>query len=555
MTGTRTSLPCVTLPRSWRRAARYCAIALGLFASSAAADIRDPLSADARACAAMQGRTFSGGHVAAATLARPPFNASWMGSARSATARVPFCRLEGAVSPVERSHIGFEVWLPVRTAWNGRFLAVGAGGSMGDINRPALADGVNRGFASVATDNGHRSASPRDPNDWALREWERIVDFGSRAQLVVTRVGKAATAAHYGRAAERSYFAGCSQGGTKGMIMAQRHPEEFDGILAGAPVYSWVDEMTQQAWNVRALTETPRSALTIAEMQALQDAAVQRCAGPNGLITDPRRCDFDPAELQCPRAGGGECLAPEQIAAVRKLYSGPRTSDGRKIFPGFSPGGERGWAQFYEKVSPDGTVGGGSWLGVYRYMALDEPTFTLPQLDFDVHPFRASRKLSAVLDVGTPNLDAFARRGAKLIVFHGWADQQVPAQSSLDYHAAIVARRKRDEVDRHFRLFMVPGMAHCWADVVPPTSPPARGPNLFLHVDYDPDVPLTPQNDALTALQAWVEQDEAPEDFVVRVSWPEAGVSPRTVRACPEPRVAEYRGTGDPLDAANWRCR
>jgi hypothetical protein len=102
---------------------------------------------------------------------------------------------------------------------------------------------------------------------------------------------------------------------------------------------------------------------------------------------------------------------------------------------------------------------------------------------------------------------------------------------------------------------MVPGMAHCWADVVPPTSPPARGPNLFLHVDYDPDVPLTPQNDALTALQAWVEQDEAPEDFVVRVSWPEAGVSPRTVRACPEPRVAEYRGTGDPLDAANWRCR
>jgi feruloyl esterase len=290
-------------------------------------------------------------------------------------------------------------------------------------------------------------------------------------------------------------------------------------------------------------------------MQMVQDAALKRCAGANGLIGDPRRCDFDPAELQCPRAGGGECLLSEQVKAVRKIYAGPRTSDGRQILPGFHPGGERGWAQFYEKVSADGTVGGGSWLGFYRYMALDDPGFTLQQMDFDVHPDVAVKKLASTLVADSPDLDAFARHGGKLIVFHGWSDQQVPAQSSIDYHSTVVARSSREEADRYFRLFMVPGMAHCWADVVPATSPPARGPNLFLHMDYDANVALTPQNDGLTALQAWVEQGRAPDDFVVRVSWPEAGIAPRTVRACMEPRTGHYRGSGDAMDAANWECR
>jgi feruloyl esterase len=338
-------------------------------------------------------------------------------------------------------------------------------------------------------------------------------------------------------------------------MLAQRYPEEFDGILAGAPVYSWVNEMTQQAWNVRALTETPRSALTAAQMQAVQDAALRRCAGPNGLIADSRHCNFDPAELQCPRSDGRECLLAEQIAAVRKLYAGPRTSEGRQIFPGFSPGGERGWTQFYEKVSGDGTVGGGSWLGVYRYMALDDPTFTLERMDFDLHPALARKKLASVLGADDPDLDAFAKRGGKLIVFHGWSDQQVPARSSIDYHEAVVARSSSEAVDRYFRLFMVPGMAHCWADVVAPTAPAARGPNLFLQFDYDTTVALTPQNDGLTALQAWVEQAKAPESLVVRISWAEAGITPRTVRACVEPQVAHYRDSGDPLDAMNWECR
>jgi len=514
----------------------------------------DPYAEDAAACRAMQDRRFGEGVIFASTLARPPYAVRWMNSVSTATARTAFCRLEGYANPVARSHIGFEVWLPVRSAWNGRFLAVGAGGSMGDVNRLDLADGVNRGFAAVATDNGHRSPAPRERNDWALGEPERIVDFGHRANHVTTVAGKAAAEAFYGRRPSFSYFFGCSQGGMKGLMAAQRYPDDYDGIVAGAPVKSWIDAMTQQAWSVRALTETPSSALSVPQMQALQDAARRRCAGPNGLIADPRRCAFDPAELLCPAKDGGVCLSAEQVTAVRKLYAGPSTSTGRRIFPGFSPGGERAWEQFYGEVSPDGTRGGGSWLGVYRYMVFDDPTWTLPQLDFDRDPEIAKRKLGDAFDAENPDLRRFADRGGKLIVFHGWADQQLPALSSVEYWEAVVSRGSREAGDRHFRLFMVPGMTHCTPELVAPGAPTPRGPNLNLLREYDPSVPFSAENDALTALQRWVEQGIPPTHFDVRVSDGPAGVTPRAVRACKAPEVAAYRGSGDPLRTENWSC-
>ena len=287
----------------------------------------DPYAFDAEACAGMQGRRFGDTRIVAATLARPPYTVRWMGSTRIAQANVPFCRLEAYASPATRSHIGIEIWLPVRAFWNGRFLGVGAGGSMGDVNRVDMAAGVNRGFAVVATDNGHRSPGPRDANHWALGEPERIVDFGHRAQHVATIAGKAATRAFYGRTPDFAYYFGCSQGGQKGMMAAQRYPEDYDGIVAGAPVYSWANLMTQQAWSVRALTETPHSALSVEQMQALQDAALKRCAAAHGVIVDPRQCAFDPAELACPRADDDTCLLPEQVVSARKMYAGPSTSE------------------------------------------------------------------------------------------------------------------------------------------------------------------------------------------------------------------------------------
>jgi len=521
----------------------------------AATSTEDPLAIAMTACAALEGTTYSGARVAAATFVRPPYTTKWMNSSRTGTVRVPFCRAEGYVDPAPRSHIVFEVWLPAPLRWNGRFLGVGAGGSMGAINTLDLADGVNRGFATITTDNGHRSPGPRDGNQWALGAHERIVDFGHRAHHIGTLAGKAIANAYYHRAPTYAYYIGCSQGGKTGMMEAQRYPDDYDGIVAGAPVYSWVNEMTQQAWTVRALTETPRSSLSVQQMQALQDAAIQRCAGRSGLIEDPRRCDFDPAQLQCGPTISPTCLTADQVTAIRKIYAGPRTTNGRQIFPGFARGSERGWEQFYATVRADGTEGGGSWYGVYRHMVFEDPDWTLQQLDFDRDPAYAKRKLGAALDPDSDDLNAFAKRGGKLIVYHGWADQQVPAQSSVEYHTTVVARGSQAHVDKYFRLFMVPGMAHCAEEVFNPNTLIPHGPNLGLQTEYSQEVPLTPENDALTALQQWVEHGLAPTQFSVSVRNEPAGITPRTVLACSEPAQAHFRGTGDPLDAKTWDCR
>ena len=522
-------------------------------ATASAANSKE-LETDTRACMDLQGRMLGGSRIVAAMFAYPPFQARWINSTRTAVTQVPFCRLEGYANPSPRSHSEFEVWLPARAAWNGRLLGVGAGGSMGDVNRPDLIGAVSRGYAAVATDNGHRSAGPRDGNQWALGEWERVVDFGYRAQKLATAAAKAAVSAYYGQPPKFSYFAGCSQGGQKAMMTAQRHPTDYDGILAGAPVYSWPDLMTQQAWGVRAFTETAESALSVQQMQALQDAVIKRCGGPNGLVTDPPSCRFDPGEVQCPQQGGSVCLSPEQVVAVRKVYAGPRTSSGTQILPGYSRGGERGWEQFYAQVRADGTEGGGSWLGVYRYMVFQDPAWNLQQLNFDKDPALAKRKLGPVLDADSPDLDAFAARGGKLIVYQGWADQQLPAETSLQYHSAVVARLGREKTDRFYRLFMVPGMAHCVPESVAATAAAPRGPNLVPHPEYDPSIPMTLENDALSALQEWVENGRAPQHFVVRIRNESAGLAERTVRACAEPYRAAYRGTGDPLEASTWEC-
>ena len=204
-------------------------------ATASAANSKE-LETDARACMDLQGRIVGGSRIVAAMFAYPPFGARWMNSTRTAVTLVPFCRLEGYANPSPRSHSEFEVWLPARAAWNGRFLGVGAGGSMGDVNRPDLIGAVSRGFAAVATDNGHRSAGPRDGNQWALGEWERVVDFGYRAQKLATAAAKAAVSAYYGQPPKYSYFAGCSQGGQKALMAAQHHPSDYDGILAAPGV-------------------------------------------------------------------------------------------------------------------------------------------------------------------------------------------------------------------------------------------------------------------------------------------------------------------------------
>jgi feruloyl esterase len=508
---------------------------------------QDIFAADATTCASLDGRTVGPGRIVAATFVYPSYVTEQIGSPNSATVVVPFCRLEGVIDIAPHSHSVFEVWLPVRTNWNGRFLGIGSGDSYGAISNLRLAAGVMRGYASVATDNGHRSPGPHDDNQWALGEPERIIDFAYRAHHLATIAGKEAARSYYGRVPNRSYYFGCSQGGHHGMMEVERFPEDYDGVVAGAPVYSWTSEMTFQAWGVRAVTETPRSALQVSHLQALSAAVGKACSDANGLVMDPRRCAFDPAQLHCPGdSSGPNCLTSEQVAAVMKIYEGPRTSDGRSLSPGFARGSERLWDTFFGNAKADGSAGGGSWFGVYRYMVFDDRRWTLPQMDFDRDPALAKNRLASILDPDNPDLDAFARRGGKLLVYHGWSDQEVPPEVSLAYHDAVVARSSKARTDSYMRLFMVPGMAHC-------TTPPP-GPNLQLKPESAQGAAITAQNDALMAVQEWVENGRAPSELIVRLQDEKRDLTTRTVLACASPAAAHYRGSGNPLDAANWKC-
>lgn len=526
-------------------------IALTLLSAAASACVQpardpagalEPAAAGVDHCSSLSGRRFGPARIVAAMTAAPPYSVEWIGSRDAGTALKAFCRVEGAIDAAPGSHSRFELWLPESGEWNNRFLGLGAGGSLGAINTVDLAHGVNRGFAAMANDNGHRSPGRLDDNQWALRAPERITDFGYRSHHLATVAGKAIAHAYYGRAASHAYHYGCSQGGQKGMMEAQRFPEDYDGIVVGAPVYSWVDAMTAQAWGVRAVTETPRSALPVSDLRLLHDAVAKSCAREDGLVVGA--CRFDPADLTCTGPKTASCLLPEQVTAVQKIYDGPKTSAGRQILPGLSRSSELLWEAFYSNATPDGARGGGSWFGVYRFMMFDDPSWTLPMLDFDRDPALAKEKLGGQLDADNPNLDAFIGRGGKLLVYHGWADQQAPTQSAIDYRDAVIQRKP--SADDAFRLFLVPGMAHCLASSLTSLSPPGPGAQTA--------VPITAENDPLTAMLQWVEKGVRPDQLVFRVQDERRGITPTIVRACASPRTARYRGTGDPRNAEAWEC-
>jgi len=488
--------------------------------------------ADQKACAAL---VHSGGPVTSAELTQPPITVhetfgpteAW----KDYTVTVPFCRVIGTLKPEPKSEIHFELWLPPRASWNGKFEGVGAGSSVGTILYRPLVRGLMRNYAVVATDNGHTSSN----NDvsWAAGRPERIVDFGYRAEHVVTQAAKELTRDFYGRAPQYSYFVGCSQGGHHAMTEAQRFPEDYDGIIAGAPVYSWTDEMVNQAWNDRALEQIPSHALSKDKLAAIAKAVTNACAGPDGLIDDPRKCSFDPSVLLCKGENNGQCLTSSEIEAVRAMYAGPKTTAGAQLSPGLTRGSEETWGQLH-----------GSWQGVFRYMVFEDPTWDLPKMNFDRDPELARKKLGSMLNPDNPDLSNFAKHGGKIIVYHGWADAIGPSESSVNCFDSVIKTLGTTRVNDFYRLFMIPGMAHCGM---------GPGVNRLFQSELARNIPFEPENDMLTALEHWVEKGEAPSKFVASQVEQDGRVT-RTRLVCPYPSAATYSGTGDPAQAQNWAC-
>ena len=442
------------------------------------------------------------------------------------------CRVAGVVEPA----IKFEVWLPEGDAWNGRFQAVGGGGLAGIISYPAMAEAVRGGFASASTDTGHEASD----STW-LGDRQRVIDYGYRAIHEMTVKAKAVIDAHYGTAPEYSYFNGCSTGGRQGLMEAQRFPDDYDGIVSGAPVNRFTHLHIGQLWTAHATLKKPGAVLTPADFALVTDKVLEMCDAndgvEDGVLTDPRTCDFDPTVLQCTSGETEGCLAEPQIEALQMIYGGavnPRT--GAQIYPGLEPGGEApqpgnpGWGMLMNGRTPfmiDQAVIGG--------MTFENDDWDWRTFDFDRDVEIVDAKLFGVLNAIDPDLRDFKANGGKLIMYHGWNDPGVMPQQTIDYYESLVdfAAKATGEngaafTDEYARLFMMPGMGHC------------RG-------GAGPD-----QADFMSALVAWVEEGKSPEQIVA--SKVESGEVTMTRPICPHPQVARYAGSGDPNDARNFQC-
>jgi feruloyl esterase len=434
------------------------------------------------------------------------------------------CRIVGTVRPAIR----FEVWLPFADQWNSRFQAVGGGGLAGVISYGAMARALVAGYATASTDTGHTA----DDVEW-LADPRLLRDYGYRAIFEMTANAKALIRSFYDRAADFDYFIGCSTGGRQGLMEAQRFPDDYDGIVAGAPVNDFVDIHIAQLWTALASKPaTDEPLLGPADLELVTSAVLAQCDAldgvTDGLIEDPRVCPFDPGALQCGPGQSGTCLATDQVEAVRRIYAGPADpATGGSLHPGFARGGESAWSI----ATAPGLVTIPQ--AFFSRAVFDDPDWDWHSFDFAEDVSLARGTTSHVLDATDPDLADFQDRGGKLIVYHGWNDQGIPPEGSIAYREAVetalVARNGgvRSSADDFFRLFMVPGMTHCRG---------GPGADTF---------------DVVSAIEDWVERDIAPD----RIDARHAESGNNFSRAlCPYPLTARYRGSGDTSRAESYVC-
>lgn len=431
-----------------------------------------------------------------------------------------FCRVAATVTPTADSDIRIEVWLPAED-WNGKFQGVGNGGWTGSIATPALATALRRGYAVASTDTGHVGGSA----SFALGHPEKLIDFGYRAIHEMTLKGKALTTAYYdATAAERAYFVGCSAGGRQGMKAAQMYPQDYDGIVAGSPGLNWSGRALQTVWVGQAVARAPFPA---DKFPALNAAAIAACDSndgvTDGVIDNPRACSFDPIVLQCSAGETDSCLTPGQVATARSIYADVRNSStGASVVAGLSPGSETGW----------GTMAGaqpfGPGVDLFRYIVFGNADWDFRTLNWDADLARTAAA-SADLDALDTNLQPFFARGGKIVSYHGWADPQISPGSTVAYYEDVRETLGIDSVLAAYRLFMVPGMAHCGGGTG------------------------TDQFDMLTTLERWVEQGEAPD--AIEAARVEQGQTTRTRPLCPYPQTAVYDGSGSTAALENFSCR
>ena len=479
---------------------------------------------------------------------------------RNYTGLPSFCQVTIVATPTNDSAINILLWMPDNT-WNGRFQGTGNGGYAGNmaIDAFAMVYAIKHGFAVAATDMGTAPSSNNNA-DTLVGHPQKWIDWGSRSTYLMSALGKRVLRAFQGREPTYSYFNGCSTGGQQALLLAQKYPNLYDGILAGAPAHDRTHVHTSILWLFAKTHEKPTSYITSDKVTLINNAIIAACREQSGgapgdtWLTDPRKCDWRPSELRCTSAGQSNCLNDDQVAAATAIYAGPRDPvTGERIFPGMAKGSEAsssfGWNALQASVEPNF---GSLFKWVFGL------TFTYQDFDFHSDMNTLDRVLERLLNVTNPDLRKFREGGGKLLMYHGWADPLIAPQSSIDYYTNVVRLENknpdtRGRTQNYFRLFMAPGMNHCYG---------GPGPHVFGNqfsgniVVVDPPVD-TANYHALKALMSWVERGRAPEKIIATTyvnDTTTAGIAMQRP-LCPYPKIAMYDGAGDVKQAGSFACR
>jgi Tannase and feruloyl esterase len=456
----------------------------------------------------------------------------------------PFCRVTAILRPSVDSDIHLEIWLPEKE-WNRRLLGVGNGGFAGSIGYAELAGNLRRGYATAGSDAGHQGEA--EDASWAFGHPEKIRDFGWRAVHLTAERAKDVVKAYYGDPARKAYFDSCSDGGREALMEAQRFPEDYDGILAGAPANAWTHMMSAGVSAAQGGFGDPRSYISSMKLPAIERASLAACDAADGVkdgfLNDPPKCHFDPAVLLCKGADSLDCLTKPQVESLKRFYTGGVDGHGSLIFPGFLMGDEEGWSAWIVGRA----AGSADFLqyvqNYFRYMVTNDPKWNILTANVGGSLQEAIKNTAAEMDATNPDLSRFHARGGKLIMYHGWDDPAISPWNSIAYYGSVQKTMGSSQASGFLRLYMVPGMEHCLG---------GPGPASFGQLGIS--TTNGPKFGVFDALVNWVEKDVPSQTVIATKYSPGDNKVTMTRPLCPYPALAKYKGAGDTNDAANFTC-
>ncbi|MBU2978551.1 tannase/feruloyl esterase family alpha/beta hydrolase [Alteromonas sp. C1M14] len=446
------------------------------------------------------------------------------------------CNVEGYISPTIR----FQIRLPAQENWNQRFLLSACDGFCGAVQTHRTMAGLVRNYATLTHDGGHSGIG--FDGKWAKSNLQGKIDFAYRANHVLAVAAKAIIASYYGESEEYSIIAGCSKGGQAGVMAAQRYPQDFDGVIARGPTINYTKvNLINCMDNAKAvLDENDMPIMDASYAGFIHDSAVAACDAldgvTDGVIDDPRRCEFDPKSLSCEVNDHEKCLTEAQVDTVTQLYAASYDSQGNELYGGLPIGSEIEWPWWVMPIpgSPMKPVHYYAATEYMKYVAYPNESGIDNWRDFSYEQEKARlTEITPLMDADNPDLREFRDSGGKMIVLHGWSDAAIPAHASIKWYEDVMQFMGGVEATQDFaQMYLLPGVTHCGYD--------ATGPNVM---------------DGMAVLEKWMAEKQAPEYIVATKKDAKDMAVMRTKPIYPYPMQATYKGSGDISKASSYRLK